>query len=103
MSMKKLDIPTYSLVISVGIPLGYAVATLILLLLGLPAGEGLAAIVLGTPPAITLFLVLNGLISIFGARIARSKGRKFGTFYFLGLFFPILPTLISLVLKPRTS
>jgi hypothetical protein len=101
--MKKLDVPTYALVISVGIPVGYALSTLILLLLGLPAGSGLAAIVLGTPPAITLFLVLNGLISIFGARIARRKGRKFGTFYFLGLLFPIIPTLISLALKPRTS
>ena len=101
--MKKLDVPTYALVISVGIPLGYALATLILLLLGLPAGAGMAAIVLGTPPAITLFLVLNGLISILGARIARGKGRKFGTFYFLGLLFPVVPTLVSLVLKPRTS
>jgi hypothetical protein len=103
MSVKKLDIPTYAQVISIGIPMGYALTTLILVLLGLPAGASLAAIVLGTPPAITLFLVLNGLISILGARIARSKGRKFGTFYFLGLLFPIIPTLISLVLKPRTS
>jgi hypothetical protein len=101
--MKKLDIPTYALVISVGIPLGYALSTLILLLLGQPAGASLAAIALGTPPALTLFLVLNGLLAILGARIARSKGRKFGTFYFLGLFFPIIPTLISLALKPRTS
>jgi hypothetical protein len=98
--MKKLDIPTYALVISIGFPVLYAVATITLMLLGQGAGTGLAAMALAFP-GFTTFLVLNGLLAIFGAVTARSKGRKFGTFYFLGLVFPVVPTLVSLALKSK--
>jgi hypothetical protein len=100
--MKKIGVPTYALVISAGIPALYALATITLLISGQPAGTSLAAIVLAVPE-LTIFLVLNGFIALIGGVVARKKGRKFGAFYFLGLFFPLVPTLVALLLRPTND
>jgi hypothetical protein len=102
--MKKFGIPNYALIISLWIPLGLVLLTLILLIVPLPGLQNIAismaAIFLGLTGPI-LFLFVNGLVAIAGGKVAKSKERAFAPFYFFGLVLPLLPALVALMLKPK--
>jgi hypothetical protein len=102
--MKKNEIPQYALVISLWIPLGLALLIIILLVVPVPGLQSVA-IAMSTfflaIPGVVIFPFLNGLVAVVGGGVAKSKGRKFGTFYFLGVLVPVLPALVALFLKQK--
>lgn len=95
-------VPRYAYIISIAIPVGVAVLAGVLWLI--PAtrnpGNSLLAIlvVFGLP------FFFNTLMSLVAAALAAQRGRGFASFYFLGLVFTFVPSiLVALVAKKRPT
>ncbi len=95
--------PRYANVITFGLPLFIIVLSLLLWVFPPTRNGGTSALaILFASWFVFVGLIINAILSQLAGVIATSKGRRFGPFYFIGLFASFLgPLIVAARSKPK--